>query len=70
MLHLNYRGELQSEKISSNGFAGAAGIGVETWIDDLMLGLEVREVYAQRSGDLKNSSSVNTLCQLQLSWKF
>ncbi|MBO5910834.1 MAG: hypothetical protein J6Q05_01385 [Elusimicrobiaceae bacterium] len=70
LLHLNYRGEVQSEKISSNGFAGAAGIGVETWIDDLMLGLEVREVFAQRQKELKDSSSVNTVIQAQLSWKF
>ncbi len=70
MLHLNYRGEEQSEKISSNGFAGAGGLGVETWIDDLMIGLEVREVFAQRTGDLKKSSEVNTIIQAQLSWKF
>ncbi len=70
MLHLNYRGEVQSEKISSNGFAGAAGIGVETWVDDLMLGIEVREVFAQRQKELKNSSSANTVIQAQLSWKF
>ncbi len=70
MLHVNYRGEEQSEKLSSDGFAGAAGIGVETWIDDLMLGVEVREVFAQRTGDFKNSSSANTLVQAQLSWKF
>ena len=57
-------------KISSNGFAGAAGLGVETWIDDLMIGLEVREVFAQRQKDLKKSSAANTLIQLQLSWKF
>ncbi len=70
ILHLNYRGEMQSERISSNGFAGAAGIGVETWIDDLMLGLEVREVFAKRQSELKKSSGANTLIQVQLSWKF
>ena len=70
MLHVNYRGETQSTKISSNGFAGVAGIGVETWVDDLMIGLEVREVFAQRQKELKNSAGANTLIQLQLSWKF
>ena len=70
ILHLNYRGEMQSERISSNGFAGAAGLGVETWIDDLMVGLEVREVFAQRQNELKKSSGANTLIQAQLSWKF
>lgn len=70
MLHLNYRGELQSYRISCDGFTGAAGIGVETWIDDLMLGLEVREVFAKRTKELKDSAPANTLIQLQLSWKF
>ncbi len=70
MLHVNYRGETQSTKISSNGFAGAAGLGVSTWIDDVMVGLEVREVFAQRQKELKKSSAANTLIQLQLSWKF
>ncbi len=70
MLHVNYRGEVQSEKISSNGFAGATGIGVETWIDDVMLGIEVREVFAKRSNELKDSAAANTLIQAQLSWKF
>ncbi len=70
MLHLNYRGEVVSARISSSGFAGAAGLGVETWVDDLMLGLEVREVFAQRQKELKNSSGANTLFQIQLSWKF
>lgn len=70
MLSLNYRGEEQSERISSNGLAGAAGLGVETWVDDLMLGVEVREVFAQRTKELKNSSGNNLLIQAQLSWKF
>ena len=70
MLHVNYRGETNSTKISSNGFAGAAGIGVETWVSDLMIGLEVREVFAQRQKELKPSANMNTLIQLQLSWKF
>ncbi len=70
MLHVNYRGEMQSEKISSNGFAGAVGLGVETWVDDVMLGVEVREIFAQRQKELKNSSGANTVIQAQLSWKF
>ncbi len=70
MMHLNYRGERQSERITSNGFAGAVGLGVETWIDDLMLGLEIREVFAKRQQELKESAGANTLIQAQLSWKF
>lgn len=70
LLKLNYRGELNSTTINSSGIAASAGIGVETWVDDLMLGLEVREVMAKRSGDLSASSSASTVAQVQLSWKF
>lgn len=70
MLTLNYRGEMQSNSIKSNGFAGGAGVGVETWVDDIMLGLEARQVFAQRSGELKNSAVSNTVIQAQFSWKF
>ena len=70
MLTLNYRGEMQSNSIKSNGFAGGAGVGVETWVDDIMLGLEARQVFAPRSGELKNSAASNTVIQAQFSWKF
>lgn len=70
MLTLNYRGEMNSESIKSNGFAGSAGVGVETWVDDVMIGLEARQVFAQRSDKLKDSASSNTVIQAQLSWKF
>ena len=70
MLKLNYRGEINSKEINSNGFAGSAGIGVETWVDDVMIGLEARQVFAKRSDDLKDSAASNTVIQAQLSWKF
>ena len=70
ILSLNYRGELASRTIKSNGFAGAAGVGVETWVDDVMVGLEVRQVFASRQDELKKSASSNTVIQAQLSWKF
>lgn len=70
MLKLNYRGELNSTTINSDSVTGSLGLGVETWFDDLMLGLEVREVFAQRSGRLKESSAANTVVQAQFSWKF
>ncbi len=70
MLHLNYRGEMQSNTISSNGLATSAGVGVETWVDDLMLGVEVRQVFANRQKELKDSATSNTVIQAQLSWKF
>jgi hypothetical protein len=82
MLTLNYRGEISMntggsvttlpfrDSVKSNGFAGAVGIGVETWVDDVMLGLEARQVFAQRTGALKESATANTVIQAQLSWKF
>lgn len=70
MLKLNYRGEINSQTFKSNGFAGSAGIGVETWVDDVMIGLEARQVFAQRADELKNSAASNTVIQAQLSWKF
>ena len=70
MLKLNYRGEIQSHSFSSNGFTASGGIGVETWVDDLMLGAEVREVYAKRGSDLSGSSATNLVLTLHTSWKF
>ena len=79
MLSLNYRGETDlfsspatpfNESISNNGLAASAGIGVETWIDDLMLGAEIRQVFSPRKDELKNSAASNTVVQVQLSWKF
>lgn len=70
MLKLNYRGEINSKTFNSNGFAGSAGLGVETWVDDVMIGLEARQVFASRSDALKDSAASNTVIQAQLSWKF
>lgn len=70
MLSLNYRGVIEGESVSSNGFVGAAGIGVETHFDDLMLGLEVQEFFSPYSGEFKDSSSANLVGSLKFSWKF
>lgn len=82
MLTLNYRGTVTDsstaqptttgfrDTISSNTFAGSVGVGVETWVDDLMLGLEVRQVFAARQDELKESAASNTVVQAQFSWKF
>ena len=78
MLSLEYNGEINNggttsyfnDSISSNGPSGSAGIGVETWVDDLMLGVEVRQVFAPRKDELKKSAASNTVIQAQLSWKF
>lgn len=59
-----------SNSVSSNAPSGSVGVGVETWVDDLMIGLEVRQVFAQRKDMLKKSASSNTVIQAQLSWKF
>ena len=82
MLTLNYRGTITTttstgpqdipfrDTLNSNGFSGAVGVGVETWVDDVMIGLEARQVFAPRSGELKESASSNTVVQAKLSWKF
>lgn len=74
MLSVNYRGELDAtlfnNSLSNNGLAASAGIGVETWVDDLMLGLEVRQVFSPRKDELKKSAASNTVIQAQISWKF
>lgn len=78
MLSVNYRGEHTfdgpvtpfNESISNNGLAASAGFGVETWVDDLMLGLEIRQVFSPRRDELKKSAASNTVVQAQLSWKF
>ena len=78
MLSLDYNGSVTigestsyfNESISSNGPSGSVGIGLETWVDDLMIGLEVRQVFAPRKDELKKSSASNTVIQAQLSWKF
>ncbi len=83
MLTLNYRGNVSTtsssgtpqelpfrDTLSSNGFSGAVGVGVETWVDDVMLGLEARQVFAPRSDELQESASSNTVLQAKLSWKF
>jgi len=70
MLKLNYRGEINSTTINSGGLSAGAGIGVETWVDDVMIGAEVREIFAKRSGRLSASSDTSTVFQVQLSWKF
>lgn len=75
MLSLNYNGNYSgpvdfSDSLSSNSPSGSVGFGVETWVDDLMVGLEVRQVFAPRKDELKKSAASNTVIQAQLSWKF
>ncbi len=78
MLSLNYNGTYPttagtvsfSDSISSNGPSGSVGVGVETWVDDLMVGVELRQVFAPRKDELKKSAASNTVIQAQLSWKF
>jgi len=75
MLSVNYHGMRDdsfafSDTLSSNGPSGAVGVGVETWIDDLMVGVEARQVFAPRKDELKKSAASNTVLQVQLSWKF
>ncbi len=78
MLSVNYNGNYSSspdpvnfsDSLSSSSPSGAIGFGVETWIDDLMVGAEVRQVFTPRKDELKKSAAANTVLQVQLSWKF
>lgn len=70
MLSLNYHGGIAGETISSSGFAGSAGVGVETHVDDLTVGLEVQEFFSSYSKEFKDSSAANTVASLRFSWKF
>lgn len=70
MLTLNYRGEIESDTVKSNGFSFSGGLGAEMLVDDVLLGLEARQVFAARSGELKKSSSSNTAVLARVSWKF
>lgn len=70
MLSLNYRGVIQGETLNNSTFIAAGGLGVEMWVDDLLLGLEVQEFYSPYSGDFKDSSAANTVASLKFSWKF
>lgn len=70
MLTLNYRGEMKSDTVKSNGFSFSGGVGAEMLVDDVLLGLEARQVFASRSGELKDSSSSNTAVLARVSWKF
>lgn len=70
MLSLNYRGGIESKSIDANTFIASVGLGVETHIDDLMLGLEVQEFFSPYSGELKESDSANTVISAKISWKF
>lgn len=70
MLSLNYRGEVESRSFKSNGISASAGAGVETRIDDLLLGLEVRQQFVTRNDELEDSATSNTVFSAQASWKF
>lgn len=70
MLSLNYRGGIESTSIDANTFIASAGLGVETHVDDMMLGIEVQEFFSPYSGQLKDSDSANTVISAKISWKF
>ena len=69
-LTLNYHGVLRGENINTGSFLGAAGIGVQTYLDDVLVGLEATEHIHSYSKEFKDSSSTNTVVSLTFSWKF
>lgn len=70
MLSLNYRGVIESTSVDSNGFVGSVGAGVETHVDDMMLGLEIQEFFSPYSSEFKDSSAANLVVSAKINWKF
>lgn len=69
-LTLNYHGGIRGTNISASVPFGKAGIGVQTYWDDLLIGLEVTEHFASYSGKFKKSSGTSTTASLTFGWKF
>lgn len=55
--------------VSSNGFVGGIGLGIERKVADLNLGIEAKAYFAPRSGELKESSSMFYSLALKASWR-
>ena len=70
MLTLNYHGVIEGDNINSNAIVGAAGIGVQRYFDDVLIALEVRELFSAYSGKFKDSSVANTVASISFNWKF
>ena len=69
-LTLNYHGVIQGENLNTGSALGVAGLGVQTYWDDMLIGLEAAEHFSKYSGKFKNSSTANTVIALTFSWKF
>ena len=67
---LNYHGVIKGENLDTGAALGIAGIGVQTYLDDLLLGFEVSEQLAAYSKEFKDSSKANTVAMVTFSWKF
>ncbi len=69
-LSLNYRGVISGDTINTGAALGAVGLGVQTYVDDLLIGLEVTEHFSPYSNKFKDSSVANTVAAVTFSWKF
>ena len=69
-LTLNYHGVIQGENFNTGAVLGVAGLGVQTYLDDVLVGLEVTEHFSKYSGKFSHSSSASTVFALTFSWKF
>ena len=69
-LTLNYHGVVQGENLNTGSALGLAGLGVQTYWDDIIIGLEAEEHFSKYSGEFKDSSVTNTVVSLTFSWKF
>lgn len=69
-LTLNYRGVISGDTINTGSPLAVAGLGVQTYLDDLMIGLEVTEHINMYQDEFKDSAKANTVASLTFSWKF
>ena len=69
-LTLNYRGVIQADTLNTGSALGMAGLGVQTYLDDVLVGLEIAEHFSPYSNKFKKSAVANTVVSLTFSWKF
>ena len=67
---LNYHGGVRGETDDAGSALGAVGVGVQTLLDDVLIGLEVSEQFTPYSGVFKDSSKASTVVSVSFNWKF
>ena len=70
LLTLNYHGVIRGENIDSSSPVVSAGLGIQVYLDDVLVGLEVTEHFSAYSKEFKNSSNTSTVASVTFTWKF